>query len=245
MCEKTAAILQANILRVLPTVAIQRRVGILGSLGPRLKTAVDLMLLDPFRDPATDPGLAQLILLYASIKDILLPDFSQQFSLAGDLLSRSISHGGLSAGQRSLGAALMHELSSSNLIDVLRFASPDTLIEALLSLLDSSLEKDVRMLAIGRNCDEPIVANPSEQEERAKQLTSFNRIIMHTSGTLREEVLKSEDEAVSNAALQKYVELTRTLVLTAKKHIEVGRSDPSFDDLLEVTFVIFFYQSTR
>lgn len=78
ICEKAAAILQANVLRVMHTVPIQKRVTILGDLGGRLKSAIDAMLHDDGRDPSTDPGLAQCILLYASIKDILLPDFKQQ-----------------------------------------------------------------------------------------------------------------------------------------------------------------------
>ena len=92
--------------------------------------------------------------LYASIKDILIPDFSQQFVMAGDLLSKSLSHHEITMGQKSLGASLMHELSSSNLIDMLQFASPEVLIEALLSLLDQSLEKSIKLLVVGSNSDD-------------------------------------------------------------------------------------------
>lgn len=62
-------------------------------------------------------------------------------------------HGELTPGHRSLVAALVHELSSTNIVDIMQFASPDKLIEALLALLDSSLEKDIKLLVINRNSE--------------------------------------------------------------------------------------------
>ena len=103
------------------------------------------MLQDASRDPSSDIALSRCILLYASIKDVLIPDASSQFKQAGDLLTASLSYDQLTPGQRSLGATLMHELTSSNLTDMLQYADADALIQALLSILDAALEKEIKL----------------------------------------------------------------------------------------------------
>ena len=91
----------------------------------------------------TDPAILSCVALYATSKDILIPDLAKQFKFAGkksfmiifetfqqiysydfelfsftataDLLNKSLNHGELTPGQQCLGAALMHTLISGNM----------------------------------------------------------------------------------------------------------------------------------
>ena len=65
----------------------------------RLKSCIENMLQDASRDPFSDIALSRCILLYASIKDVLIPDASSQFKQAGDLLTASLSYDQLTPGE--------------------------------------------------------------------------------------------------------------------------------------------------
>jgi len=173
LCARAANLLQVNVTRVMPTLPATSREQILGPvLGSQLKDHIESMLQDASRDPSTDIAIAKCILLFSCVKDVLIPDPSKQFTVAGELLTASLSHDALTPGQRSLGAALMHELTGSNLLDMLVHANPDTLIQALLSLLDQALEKEVKLLVIDRNLD---ADEDSEQQQKGNNSTEEER----------------------------------------------------------------------
>ena len=227
IAASAATLLQTNIQRVMPSVPKRSRESILDvDLRTRLKSCVENMLQDASRDPSSDRALSCCILLYATIKDVLIPDSSAQFKQAGDLLTASLSYDQLTPGQRSLGATLMHELTSSNLTDMLQYADADALIQALLSILDAALEKQIKLSVIERNFDEETessIETSATKEEHQKQMVSLNRVVMHVVTSIRHTV-HSGDKSKSNKELCRLVILCSGMVKTAKKHIEIVRN---------------------
>lgn len=125
----------------------------------------------------------------------------------------------LTPGEKALGACLMFELSNSDLMDILKVASPDSLIRTMLLLLDLKLKKMVEVSFVS-SIDEVDVDTRRMEEEVVQQLTSFNKFVMYTIGSYRDVILKSTDEKVVEEQFMKFIDLTGLLLSTAKHHLE-------------------------
>lgn len=113
----------------------------------------------------------------------------------------------------------MEELSNSNLMAMLQFASPDSLIRSMLLQLDKGLQTTIEMSIL--SCDGVDDVNRRRlEEENAQQTSSFNRIVMHSIGNYRDAILKSTDSEIVETQLAKFIDLAQLLVTTAKRHLE-------------------------
>jgi hypothetical protein len=125
----------------------------------------------------------------------------------------------LTPGEKTLGACLMFELSNCDLVGILKFASPDSLIRTMLMLLNLKLHKMIEVSFVS-SIDEVDADTRRMEEELEQQLASFNKFVMYTIGMYRDVILKSTDENVVDENFIKFIDLTELLLSTAKSHLE-------------------------
>lgn len=181
---------------------------------------LDAIFANPNNDPEKDRFVAEAIALYSGIKDVLMADSAQQFSIICDVLD-SIN-GRATCSQQSLVFALLDELKTNNIIDMLQCASPNSFLTSALRILDEYLDAQLQAVE-AENFEIEITIrdnNNLPQHQLSKLGNSFERVAVLTISNFANKIITDVSRESNSRNTAKLVEFVLQLLDSLQKHLD-------------------------
>lgn len=219
--------LNRNLIFFFSCVSEARRPSVLGpDLGSRLRAALESLIDATGRDPTTHRDCKEAVRLFAGVKDVLIPDCGEQFSIVADAVRAHQSSTGLSTGRWEFVLRLMDELDSANMLDMLQFASGGGLFDSLLSILDEMLRSRLQSVVSGGSSAAPGAASDSNSvaeifSHQDKISKTFEKVVVLTIGNISQAMSKSNDAEFIDDQVKHLMAIVLRLLSSLRDHLGI------------------------